>query len=394
MYDNPTTNAITHQMDSVQKYLKDVGGSKRLATYFVSCNKTSVYMLFNDGIISAAMILQHGIKTTYVSYVDSTGFGRGFTTPFIISVLKQIKGLVVCFSYPKEEPIFGHSCENSQKKILDPAGLFKFWSDIFEKRCYEECKNGNLHGKDIRSNTIKYTTEDIIKNTIKNTTEDTKEDIIRRGEAGNINNCILPTVYDNKNTKMFCMNENHENVDIFPKKRDFTKHSKSLCYLKTWSNFKKNRSFPYKNLDEIEAFDDDPKSKLLKKFTKIGHKSLTDFFEGLLVKSDFRRGGLFFSYCSNCLITVSPFNHLQSLSVTDHVSKNMVNELELNKAVAILNTLRSFDFSTEALARESTDKFIEEFDIKLEYFYTNSKLTRKPINEVIGNIKKIIPRSK
>lgn len=122
------------------------------------------------------------------------------------------------------------------------------------------------------------------------------------------------------------------------------------CYLKTWSNFDSSNCIPFKNINEIRNFKDDPKSKLLKNF---GHKqpSLPELFNGLLARSDFVKGGLLFSYCNASLSSNENLGFANKKFTSDH---------EIKKAMKFL---RCCNFSTISDAQKSSSDFIEKFKI-------------------------------
>ncbi len=175
-----------------------------------------MYLLFEDNIIVAAVVTSHNSSVSYFSYVDSTGIGRGLTHHFISAIISSLSGLIVAFSYPDKEPIFGNSSLNPNKRLLSPTELFKYWYNIFSGRC------------------------------------------------------------------------------------SHTEDSQGLCWVKTWSNFTSKRSFPYKKVSDIPYFEDDPKSRFLEKSSGRVRQSLSvqEFSEGLLLRYDFVKGGLVFSYCA------------------------------------------------------------------------------------------------
>lgn len=111
------------------------------------------------------------------------------------------------------------------------------------------------------------------------------------------------------------------------------------CYYTTWSNFDSQRGFPYKHLNEIENFDDDPKTKMREKFNKVD-----DLFAGLLHRKDFTNGGFLFS---NCICQCFKYSSSEN-----------------GKIDKILNFLRSADFTGEETAINTTSAFWELFIIK------------------------------
>jgi hypothetical protein len=101
---------------------------------FSSIN-SSLYVLWVNDILACAVYLQKGLKITYISMVDSTGFERGYNLNFIKFVFRRIKGSFFCFSnfnQSEKEFIFGKSSENKLKKILKNEKLFQFWEYVFE----------------------------------------------------------------------------------------------------------------------------------------------------------------------------------------------------------------------------------------------------------------------
>ena len=94
--------------------------------------KKEIYFLLVNDIIIASLCILNGKSYKYISILDSNGLCRGYTTDFVLTVLKEISGLIICFSHPKTSLIFR---ENKNKNILLPRNLFDFWKNIFLLRC-------------------------------------------------------------------------------------------------------------------------------------------------------------------------------------------------------------------------------------------------------------------
>lgn len=83
-----------------------------------------------------ASCLQAGARTvTYIEYADSSGYIRGATRTFFIETLRAQPSLLVCFSRPYKELVFGKSGQNRSKNIMSSKALFEFWRSIFDGRC-------------------------------------------------------------------------------------------------------------------------------------------------------------------------------------------------------------------------------------------------------------------
>lgn len=258
----------------------------------------AIYILFCDGIISTVVITQERGGTTYISYVDSSGYSRGFSTDFIVAVVRSVSGLVVCFSYPKEEPVLAGSARNPGKNVMGPQQLFSYWCRVFDRRC---CGG---------------------------------------------------------------------------------------CYRSTWSNFRPGRSHPYGNLDEIEMFDDDPKSKMISNFRKAGVHSIRDVFEGLLARADFLKGGLLFSRC-DCGRTGAPDGTNAGILESEVRAQSRPGDPPAG-IPQMVSMLQSSDFSDRERALGSTRVFVEEFAMRLRYF----RMGRSPAGGRNGGeaAARIIPR--
>ncbi|KAI5149309.1 hypothetical protein ENBRE01_0826 [Enteropsectra breve] len=232
-----------------------------------------LFLLKTGDVFTTAVLLQQGNHTTYISLIDSTGYARGTTYKYIQQIIKKMGGLIVCFSHPMPQPIFGESARNPQKRQLDSLCLFKYWSLIFEMRC------------------------------------------------------------SHRNEK--CLDEPYASM---------FKNEFQTCFTSTWSNFSRNRKYPYSKLSKIEKFNDDPKSKMIHNF-----KNCRNMFEGLLMRSDFSNGGLLYSFC----------NHADTDSSTD-------NSILRRSVPKILEYLRSSDYSTSEHASASTQSLIAQFELKFE----------------------------
>ncbi|KAM0681313.1 hypothetical protein GINT2_000512 [Glugoides intestinalis] len=129
-------------------------------------------------------------------------------------------------------------------------------------------------------------------------------------------------------------------VEMPHKKGSYTIHDH--CYFSTWSNFETERRFPYNKLSELVDFEDDPKTKMKSSFHNI-----SDLFNGLLVRKDFRTGGLLFS---NCVCNgKEPFR--EDFPVTE------------KRIPKMLEFLRKADFSSPESVLKSSIAFIDVFSI-------------------------------
>lgn len=172
------------------------------------------------------------------------------------------------------------------------------------------------------------------------------------------------------------------------------------------NNVQQNFKHPYRCICEIERFDDDPKARLLEHLecetlagiransedevsnlecsrhkkqgssstsvkperapsTKHGLIDLTSFFNGLLCRSDFVDGCLIYAVC-----TCSSHTKL----------KGRHGAIE-----AMIAYLRKLDFSSIEASVLSTQKFLDKFDIILEYFQTEASPMKKgkAVEEVV-----------
>jgi len=311
-------------------------------------NRT-LYILMARDVLVSAVYLQHQGNTTYISFVDSTGFYRGHTRLFLKEIIRRIGGLIVVFSHPMDAPIFGRSERNSLKSQKTPFKLFKFWKGILQERCRSCC---NSTANDEASAAV-------------------AADSTTRGRSGctikNGGNSVFRSKYDGK------------------------------CFLMGWSAFESARDFPYKEISGIERFEDDPKSKMAENFaSKTGNfKKTKEFFTGLLFRKDFATGGLLFSYC--------PANNEGKirLGAPDEVGdgcnaadgRNTVDNSKDNcptlldgcredavkkrfkrarkaKISEIISLLRSLDFSTKENAQESTRDFLKRTNFEFSSFYS------------------------
>lgn len=95
----------------------------------------TLYILWVDNLMAGSILISKNKDTKYIKLSDSTGFNRGYTLNFIKAVIQVTPGFIVCFSYPKDELIFGKSIKNSLKKKLSPRDLFNFWKECLKSRC-------------------------------------------------------------------------------------------------------------------------------------------------------------------------------------------------------------------------------------------------------------------
>lgn len=112
-----------------------------------------------------------------------------------------------------------------------------------------------------------------------------------------------------------------------------------------WSNHHENISYPFKHMDEIVYFEDDPKDRLRKHF--VG--GLEEMFAALLCRTDFTNGSLVYGrsckHGGGCIV-----------------------EASIGDVDGMESMLRKLDFSTRLEALESTKKFISRFGLVIEYF--------------------------
>lgn len=274
--------------------------------YTVQDNNTeTLFILWVNGILSTAIYIQKTERTQFISMVDSTGYNRGHSIDFIIHVLRSFNGFIVCFSYPKEEFIFGKSSLNPQKRILEYRELFELWKFCVEQRCDKETgvvdeQNCYCPRKVTKLNEIECMSHEKILNSEHSTTYSNDHKDIPNTNDHNLKSNKHSSLVLNK--KEFKKNRN-QNVNNLLKGENVLF---SNCFCSTWSNFLETRSFPYENFEQIDFFSDDPMTKLK---MKGNFKNLKDLFEGLLVRKDFLKGGLLFSNC-NCRVmeTCSQYN--------------------------------------------------------------------------------------
>lgn len=160
-------------------------------------------------------------------------------------------------------------------------------------------------------------------------------------------------------------------------KDDFNEKENLKC-LKIWSCFENEKSYPYKNIQEIDVFEDDPKSKMSREF-----ENIEDFFHGLLFRTDFSYGGLLFLNCPNIV-------SLESKPLLDIIEELEVLDDEIIEEM--LKNLRNLDFSTSEKALKSSKCFFKTFYIKLEHKELNLVNIKRKAEE--DKIIKIMPRRK
>lgn len=345
-------------MENIINKIIDIGGEINFATYSIADNNKSFHILFIDGVISTVMLIEHkngipskstvignsvSFKSTaiknnvsFISYIDSSGFYRGYTAHFIIAILKEISGMIICFSNPKPETILGKSSMNTNKSMMQPKQLFDFWKYIFNARC--SCKSET-------------------------------------------NECTCK-LNNNKDDNSIKVSENIENNLIYNTGKNLCENKSDCnCYFSTWSNFELKNAYPYTDILEIQEFNDDPKAKMINKFVEAKHNSIDDLFQGLLFRSDFINGGLLFSSCysDDAYINEIRDQFSEDMNVSENIMKMIV-------------TLRSLDFSTIVAAKASTKKFLKDFGISLTYYKSkNTPLKKHKIN--IPNARKIVARN-
>ncbi|KCZ82498.1 hypothetical protein H312_00156 [Anncaliia algerae PRA339] len=115
--------------------------------------------------------------------------------------------------------------------------------------------------------------------------------------------------------------------------------STRLGKVHVYSNFTKNKSFPYKKLEHIRLFDDDPKRK-----TMSDDLDISTFFQTLLHRADFIKGSLIY---------------LEKQEVTTTPEECVFDESSVVRRA--LNLLRQSDFSDKQNGIESTKQFLNSF---------------------------------
>lgn len=111
-----------------------------------------------------------------------------------------------------------------------------------------------------------------------------------------------------------------------------------------FSNFCEKRSLPFRSMDDVVFFHDDPKRKL-----GVRDVDVHTFFEMLLHRRDFQGGALIYM----CKEPATPFAKINSNAVLDHKQHGSVREA--------VSFLRNSDFSTPTDARASTEQFLAKF---------------------------------
>ncbi|ADM10938.1 uncharacterized protein Eint_010760 [Encephalitozoon intestinalis ATCC 50506] len=246
----------------IKKHMKSLCGESSLGVQAFMVDERYLCLLFNREVLLAGVSLQKIGDRVYIKNIDTTGYERGHTKRFIISVLKALSPKIsCCFSTPKREYIFNGSSSNKEKRILSPGNLLEYWVGIFE----------NLYS----------------------------------------------------------------NVYV-------------------WSNHYENISYPFKSMDEVVCFEDDPKEKLKKHFKG----GLKEMFTALLCRPDFTNGSLVYG---------QSWKNGRAGEVEATVGD--VGEMEA--------MLRSLDFSTISKARKSTKEFICRFGLSIEYFQAQRTLEPK-----------------
>lgn len=125
------------------------------------------------------------------------------------------------------------------------------------------------------------------------------------------------------------------------------------CYLQTWSNFESSRGFPYKSIDEIRCFPDDPKGRLIQSLRGCAI-TIQDLFDGLLVGADFAKGGLIFSFCGNRKVLQGP---------SRRCTESVPSQDSMSRIKRMIEVLRQMDFSTYEAALRSSKDFVSQFSI-------------------------------
>lgn len=278
----------------------------------ISDDRGRLYTLWIDDIIACAVSVKESNQIYFIDMADSTGYNRGYNKAFIQGVISSIAGVLYCFSYPKEELIFGKSSLNHSKKTHSPRELFEFWKECFGNRCF--------HSKEITA-----------------------------------------------------ISENESFKEI----------NRKTCYLNSWSCFDSERSYPFRSIDDLPDFEDDPISKMKAKIP-----CLKDIFESLLFRMDFLKGGLIFSNCkdctdqSRCAIDNCFEEYLKQMNLINknirHFSENPVSSSMVEDVVTFL--IKS-DFSSIEKAKSSSDKLKNSFDFQFINVDTVKKTVLKNKNK-------------
>lgn len=147
-----------------------------------------------------------------------------------------------------------------------------------------------------------------------------------------------------------------------------------------FSNFCERRSIPFKRMQNVKFFNDDPKGKL-----NIRDVSVETFFETLLHRADFQKGSLVYMLNDKTALETNK----EEKKVCMNLGKKLKNHRDCrkknktaeecyevqvpNRVKAAISFLRACDFSTVEKALMSTKAFLDEFehkkyDFKIELF--------------------------
>ncbi|KHN70422.1 hypothetical protein M896_010750 [Ordospora colligata OC4] len=128
-------------MDSeVRMRMEDAQGSSTLGVHIRRAGGKYVCLLMNHDTFLVVIVLQIVKDRVYVECMDSTGYEQGHARRFMLSILKCINPRITsCFSYPKNEYVFGSSSLNKDKRVRMPEDLLNYWISIFEEH------HGSVH---------------------------------------------------------------------------------------------------------------------------------------------------------------------------------------------------------------------------------------------------------
>lgn len=128
---------VEEVLDRVCEQMRSSWCREEVAVGGVDGDGEMMLLLWIGDVLSAAVVVRVTPKLSCITMADSTGFKRGHSKEFVMSVVRSLPGFIMCFSQPMDELIFGRSSENGLKSILEPAALFRFWKSCFAQRCSE-----------------------------------------------------------------------------------------------------------------------------------------------------------------------------------------------------------------------------------------------------------------
>lgn len=225
-----------------------------------------------------------------------------------------------------------------------------------------------------------------------------KDDVILGNSALNPHKRIMESGelfnFWNRIFEQRCMNCSHRKTcssqhDVRAARRN------NCCFVSRWSNYPLANTIPYAKICEIRKFNDDPKSKFLLHLQNKKVCSIKAFFEGLLMRSDFNKGGLLFSQCYSRTSVPGDLNAriaeymCGEYGISKTANYAYINGMDTEKGPGIpaisistplsgtqniniidhmLHALRALDFSSHTNSQHSTILFCTHFGIKLLFF--------------------------